>query len=134
MWVLMSTAMMLPTVLPAFATYDDLGRSGAETSPLLLATGFLVVWWGFSLLAAALQMALFRLDVVSSFGDSRSVWLSAGLLAGAGLYQFSALKESCVSKCHEFCIANPGEYMCSGQQVHNDTAAGNKYDKSNTKE
>ena len=42
--------------------------------------------------------------------------------------------ESCVSKCHEFCIANPGEYMCSGQQVHNDTAAGNKYDKSNTKE
>ncbi len=99
MWALMSTAMMLPTALPALAAYEDLGRSGAATQPLLIAVGFLMVWWGFSLVAAGLQMALFRLDLVSLFGDSRSAPLSAALLALAGAYQFSALKESCLSKC-----------------------------------
>ena len=99
MWALMSTAMMLPTALPAFAAYDDLGQSGAETEPLTLAAGFLAVWWGFSLVAAALQMTFFNFDLVSSFGDSRSAWLSAALLAAAGAYQFSALKENCTSKC-----------------------------------
>ena len=98
MWALMSTAMMLPTALPAFAAYDDLGQS-AETRPLVLAAGFLAVWWGFSLVAAGLQLALYRLDMVSAFGDSRSALLSALLLGVAGAYQFSALKESCLSKC-----------------------------------
>ncbi len=99
MWALMSTAMMLPTTLPALAAYDDLGTSGAPTRPLPLMLGFIAVWWGFSLIAAALQMALFRADLVSAFGDSRSATLSAALLALAGAYQFSALKESCLSKC-----------------------------------
>ena len=44
-------------------------------------------------------MALFHFDLVSGFGDSRSVWLSVALLAIAGGYQFSALKEACLSKC-----------------------------------
>lgn len=99
MWILMSMAMMLPTALHAFATYDDLRESGAGTAPLALVAGFLTVWWGFSLLAAAGQMALFRLDLVSGFGDSRSALLSAGLLAAAGGYQFSAAKQNCLSQC-----------------------------------
>jgi len=99
MWLLMSTAMMLPTALPAFAAYDDLAQSGAETDFTSFALGFLAVWAGFALVAAALQMALFHFDLVSSFGDSRSIWLSVGLLAIAGTYQFSELKEACLSKC-----------------------------------
>lgn len=99
MWALMSTAMMLPTVLPAFATYDDLKGSAPPTSMLWLAAGFLTVWLGFSLLAAAMQLALFRVDLVSGFGDSRSARLSAVLLGMAGAYQFSDLKETCLSKC-----------------------------------
>lgn len=99
MWLLMSTAMMLPTVLPAFAAYEDLSQTGAETDLLRFSAGFLAVWGGFSVIAAALQMAFFRLDLVSSFGDSRSLWLTAALLAIAGGYQFSALKDSCLSKC-----------------------------------
>jgi predicted metal-binding membrane protein len=99
MWALMATAMMLPTVLPAFATYDDLGSSGAATRPVALWGGYLAVWLGFAVLAAGLQMALFQLDLVSGFGDSRSIWLSAGLLAVAGAYQFSPLKRACLNKC-----------------------------------
>ncbi len=99
MWALMSTAMMLPTVLPAFGAYDDLGGAGAEVRPLTLVAGFLAVWWGFALAAAGVQLALFRADLVSAFGDSRSAALSAGLLALAGIYQFTTFKEACLAKC-----------------------------------
>ena len=98
MWLLMSVAMMLPTVLPTFAAYDDLSQS-AETNLPLFVAGFLAIWAGFSILAAGLQMALFHFDLVSAFGDSRSNVLSAALLTTAGLYQFSAFKEACLSKC-----------------------------------
>jgi hypothetical protein len=57
MWLLMSAAMMAPTALPAFATYDELG-SRAETRFGALVAGYLAVWGGFSVLAAAAQMAL----------------------------------------------------------------------------
>ena len=98
MWALMAAAMMAPTALPAFATYEDLGRSTQVRFGALVA-GYLIVWLGFSLLAGGLQMALFGAGLVSAFGDSLSAWLSAGLLMIAGLYQFSPVKEACLSKC-----------------------------------
>ncbi|MEM9779518.1 MAG: DUF2182 domain-containing protein [Pseudomonadota bacterium] len=98
MWMLMSAAMMAPTALPALATYEDLGRS-TSTRFWHLVAGYLAVWFGFSVLAASAQMVLFRLDLVSAFGDSRSTLLSAALLIGAGAYQFTPLKEACLAKC-----------------------------------
>lgn len=98
MWALMSVAMMAPTALPAFATYEDLGHR-APTQFGALVAGFLAVWFGFSILAAAAQIALFNADLLSAFGDSRSPALSAALLIGAGAYQFSPLKSDCLAKC-----------------------------------
>lgn len=98
MWALMAGGMMAPTALPAFATYDDLGHAG-ETRFGLLVAGYLGVWLGFALIAAAVQMGLYRAGLVSAFGDSLSRGLSAGLLALAGLYQFSPVKEACLAKC-----------------------------------
>ena len=100
MWALMAGAMMAPTALPAFATYDDLGRqTGTDFSALV--AGYVTVWLGFAVLAAGLQMALFNAGLLSAFGDSRSVWLSSGLLVAAGLYQFTALKAACLAKCRQ---------------------------------
>lgn len=99
MWALMATAMMLPTAVPTFATYLDLSGSGADIKPLALFLGFLAVWWGFAVIAAGLQMALFQAGLVSAFGDSRSVIMSAGLLLIAGVYQFSAMKAACLTAC-----------------------------------
>src|SRR6056297_1569393 len=98
MWALMSAAMMAPTALPAFATYEDLGHAG-ETRLGALVAGYLAVWLGFSVIAAGAQMALFNAGLLTAFGDSRSGALSATLLALAGLYQFSPAKEACLSKC-----------------------------------
>ncbi len=99
MWALMSAAMMAPTALPAFATYEDLGQSGAETRFSALVAGYLAVWLGFSLLAAGAQVTLYSAGLLDPFGTSVSALLSAGLLGVAGAYQFTALKEACLSKC-----------------------------------
>ncbi|MGP1356234.1 DUF2182 domain-containing protein [Roseicyclus sp.] len=98
MWLVMSAAMMAPTALPAFATYDELGRR-AETRFGALVAGYLVVWGGFSVLAAVAQIALTQAGALTVFGDSRSAVFSGAILVLAGAYQFSALKEACLSKC-----------------------------------
>lgn len=99
MWALMSFAMMAPTALPSFATYDDLSKSAPGARFSHLVAGYLAVWLGFSLIAAAAQMGLYRAGLLSVLGDSRSQLLSAALLLGAGLYQFSPLKDACLSQC-----------------------------------
>lgn len=98
MWALMSAAMMAPTALPAFATYDDLSRV-AGTGFGRLVGGYLAVWGGFSVLAALAQVALFQAGLIGTLGQSLSVALSMALLIGAGLYQFSPLKAACLSRC-----------------------------------
>ena len=98
MWAIMSFGMMAPTALPAFRTSDDLGHATATRFWSLIA-GYSTIWIGFSLLTAATQLALFRYGVIGVFGQSLSPVFSGLLLIGAGLYQFSALKEACLSKC-----------------------------------
>jgi len=98
MWALMSAAMMAPTAFPAFAVFDDLNRAGRGGFAAIVA-GYLAVWLGFSLIAAATQFALVKAELLNPFGDSRSAILSGVLLLIAGLYQFSPIKEGCLSKC-----------------------------------
>ncbi len=99
MWVLMSAAMMAPTILPALATYDDLAQGGAATRMGPLLAGYLAVWLGFSGTAAGAQMILFRAGLLDPLGQSTTAALSAAMLLVAGLYQFSPVKEACLSKC-----------------------------------
>ncbi|MDU8944699.1 DUF2182 domain-containing protein [Ovoidimarina sediminis] len=98
MWTLMSAAMMAPTALPALATYDDLSHVASTGFGRLLG-GYLAVWIGFSALAALAQVILFRFGLIGSLGQSLSLPLTMALLIGAGVYQFSALKEACLSRC-----------------------------------
>ncbi|MFT5742447.1 MAG: putative metal-binding membrane protein [Paracoccaceae bacterium] len=97
MWALMSAAMMLPTALPALATYDDLPTTKADFAALT--GGYLAIWLGFSAVAALAQLGLWQMGLVDQTGLSLSRILSGALLIGAGVYQFTALKNACVSKC-----------------------------------
>lgn len=101
MWSVMVLAMMLPTFVPSLRTYADLKATGAASQAGLvaLALGYVVVWIGAAGFGALAQAYLARSGLVSPLGQSLSPYLSGGLLLGAGLYQFSALKEACLSKC-----------------------------------
>lgn len=103
MWMLMSIAMMAPTLVPTLKVYDDLGYcDAADTRGFLgLVSGYLGIWFTFSVAAAAAQMALAKYDLLAPDGSSRSVWLTVILLGLAGLYQFSALKEACLTRCRQ---------------------------------
>ncbi|WP_350333517.1 DUF2182 domain-containing protein [Coralliovum pocilloporae] len=103
MWALMAQAMMLPTALPMIRSYQTLteGRDmpGRQQGVVGLVAGYLSVWLGFAVLAAALQVLLARYGLLSPHGILLSPWLTIGFLAIAGLYQFSALKDACVRAC-----------------------------------
>lgn len=101
MWALMSAAMMAPTLVPALSTWDDMTATGAAsgTGFAALISGYVAVWLGFSAVAAAAQAWLSSRGLVTAGGASASWWLTAGLLLAAGAYQFSAVKEACLSKC-----------------------------------
>ncbi|MHA7775831.1 DUF2182 domain-containing protein [Roseibium sp. M-1] len=101
MWALMSLAMMAPTAFPAFRTYADLTQAAASGSRPLAALigGYLVVWLGFAAIAAVLQTALAAQGLIDPFGRSTSIGLNGLLLVLAGAYQFSPLKDACLSSC-----------------------------------
>ncbi len=103
MWGLMSVAMMAPTSVPLLVTYRGLtnkpGVGGGRRGFAALVAGYLVVWVGFSVVAAFGQHSLALLGVVDHAGRLVSAVGTAGVLAAAGAYQFSGLKQACVSQC-----------------------------------
>ena len=101
LWMLMSMAMMLPTIAPALATYDRLRLTGAGSRIgfVELAVGFLSVWALFSLAVAVLQAKL--LPFIIPAGDDAAVdpRAAAALVAAAGIYQFLPVRDACLAKC-----------------------------------
>jgi predicted metal-binding membrane protein len=100
-WLLMTTAMMLPTTVPLFATFSRVTASRADHGRLLLllGLGYMAVWSGFGILAHALHAVLLSLlDRLPAL--AWNAWLiGAGIFALAGAFQFSRLKYQCLEKC-----------------------------------
>lgn len=104
MWVVMMVAMMLPSAAPMlllFATVQRKRRAeGQPATPVaIFAAGYLLVWSGFSLLAAVLQGLLVRSMLLSSGRATTSALLGGGVLVLAGLYQLTPLKNACLVQC-----------------------------------
>lgn len=97
-WALMTLAMMAPTAVPVLASLLDVlkGRAGSRWWAFL--GGYLAVWSGFAFGAALLQWWLLGLGLVDRHGQAGSR-LSATVLVVAGAYQFSAIKQRCLSEC-----------------------------------
>ncbi|MDP3676452.1 MAG: DUF2182 domain-containing protein [Novosphingobium sp.] len=106
MWWVMMIAMMAPSAAPTILLYarvhrHSIARGSAQErlAPTgAFAGGYLLIWLGFSILAATLHRMMESSGIISDMG-SRSQWLSAGVLIAAGLYQFSPLKAACLSHC-----------------------------------
>jgi predicted metal-binding membrane protein len=102
MWAAMVLAMMLPTAGPMILTYAEIADTAARkreavVSPLLLTAGYGAAWLGFALLAAALQWALARAGLLHA--GKASELLAGTIFLAAGLYQFSAVKQACLTLC-----------------------------------
>ena len=105
MWWVMMIAMMLPSVAPVVLLYAALGRRGAQDlavprSCAAFVLGYLAVWALFSALATALQWGLEAGGLVSaSMMSLTSSRAGALVLIAAGAFQFTPLKQSCLSQC-----------------------------------
>jgi predicted metal-binding membrane protein len=100
-WVLMIAAMMLPTTFPLLAMFRRVIADRADENRLtsLAVAGFFVAWLAFGVVAHAA-------DALIGVAAERSPWfvghgwmIGVAVLAGAGLFQFSALKYRCLEQC-----------------------------------
>jgi predicted metal-binding membrane protein len=100
-WVLMVAAMMLPTTMPLVATVARAvdGRTDGDALLALVVAGYAAAWSAFGLAAhaadAGLHAAVARAPAVAGHAWA----IGAAILAGAGLFQFSALKYRCLDRC-----------------------------------
>ena len=100
-WLLMSSAMMLPTALPLLGIFDRLTVERPDRRRLvaLVITGYLLVWGLFGLLVHLLDGAL-HVAIAGNPWLAFNGWIVGALvLAAAGAFQFSALKYHCLDKC-----------------------------------
>jgi predicted metal-binding membrane protein len=104
MWSSMMAAMMVPGASPMVTAFATINRRRRERSapyvstPVFLA-GYLLAWVGFSLAATALQWLLQSIGLLTTMMQSTSFSWSGVLFLAAGLYQFSPLKERCLTYC-----------------------------------
>jgi len=117
MWCAMVLAMMLPTAAAMVLTYAELADTAARkgeraVSPLALVAGYAAVWLGFALAATVLQLLLVRATLLDATMTATSPLFAGAILLGAGIYQFSALKQACLAHCRRpfpFFLANWSE-------------------------
>lgn len=100
-WVLMIVAMMLPSSLPLLNLFRRLAAGRPDGARLItgLLLGYLAVWTLFG-------MVVYRADTLVHAAiaqipnlSAASTWIAAGVVAVAGVYQFTPLKHMCLEKC-----------------------------------
>jgi predicted metal-binding membrane protein len=104
MWTVMMFGMMAPSVAPMILIYARVGRQAlTDGKPFAAAAwfagGYLLAWTGFSLAATSAQWALERATLLTPMMVSASKILDGVVLIVAGLYQWTPLKEVCLSHC-----------------------------------
>jgi predicted metal-binding membrane protein len=104
MWIEMMVAMMLPAVAPLVLLFSKVARSRAERGQpyvptALFISGYFAVWSVFSLGAAIAQWVLHGIALLSPQMTAKSTILCGLLFVGAGLFQFSPLKNVCLNHC-----------------------------------
>jgi predicted metal-binding membrane protein len=104
MWCVMMVAMMLPSAMPMVLTFAAVTRNRRKLGrPYVPATifvcGYVVTWCAFSAVAAVGQWLLHRHALLSPAMATTSAFFGGALLIGAGIFQFTPLKRSCLTHC-----------------------------------
>jgi predicted metal-binding membrane protein len=94
----MSVAMMLPSTFPLVRVFLTI-TEGSGSLLALLCAGYLGMWALFGVAALLADAGLHRAVEGSAWLAARPERVSGALLLGAGLFQFSPLKYSCLRQC-----------------------------------
>ena len=94
-WLVMMAAMMLPSAMPMILVVRLAVAPGrlAGLQTAVFAGSYLLVWTALGLAAFVAQWSLMAL------GPTARGWAAVGILALAGAYQFSSLKNACLRAC-----------------------------------
>jgi predicted metal-binding membrane protein len=104
MWVVMMIGMMTPSAAPAILIYARIGREAiAQGRPFAptawFVSGYLLAWTGFSVAATSAQWALQRAALLTPTMAATTGMIGSILLIVGGLYQWTPLKDTCLSRC-----------------------------------
>jgi len=107
-WVVMIVAMMLPSSLPLIRLHARAISSQPRRSLVRAAflVGYGVVWIAFGVLAFALDGVVHRVVDATPWLGTHPWVVSGVVLIGAGVFQFTELKEQCLRECR-----NPAQYL-----------------------
>ena len=104
MWAEMMVAMMVPSAAPMILMFAAVNRKRREQERPFVPTGvfllgYLVVWIVFSAVAAVAQWSLHATALLSPMMVSTSPLLGGALLVAAGVFQWTPLKNVCLTHC-----------------------------------
>jgi predicted metal-binding membrane protein len=104
MWAVMMIGMMTPSASPMILIYTQVARQANTlgkpfASAFYFTGGYLLAWTGFAAVAVAAQFALERAALLSPIMITSSKWVGGGLLIAVGLYQWSPVKDACLTVC-----------------------------------
>ncbi len=104
MWMGMMVGMMLPAAAPVILLFAAVNRQRRQQGRPAVATGafllaYLLVWGGFSVVAALAQWGLHDAALLSPAMAASSPVLGGALLVAAGVYQLTPLKAACLAHC-----------------------------------
>jgi predicted metal-binding membrane protein len=107
-WILMIAAMMLPSAVPLLRLFA--GTSCQQSRPGFVLgaflSGYLAVWALFGWLALGLDGVFHSIVEATPWLDEHPRLIVAAVLALAGAFQFSALKDRCLTTCR-----HPAAYL-----------------------
>ena len=100
MWVVMMIAMMLPSALPMILMHQRMAKKSKNAFENLSFTlSYLFIWVIFSIIAVIFQFTAQKVGFLDPASLKISTIISIILLILAGGYQFTELKNTCLSKC-----------------------------------
>ena len=100
-WLVMIGAMMLPTVVPMVRLFGAVTARapGPTAARLTFLAGYLAVWAAFAVLALLADQAVHALVATWAWLAARPDLLLGATLVLAGAFQFSPLKNACLTAC-----------------------------------
>lgn len=107
-WIAMLTAMMLPTMIPLLRLFRTVssGQPDPDAAFRAFVAGYAVLWVAFGFLALTADVLLHLVVDATAWLAAREELIAVAVLGLAGGFQFSDVKDRCLTECR-----NPGAYL-----------------------